>query len=101
LFQVQSVIDGVILGETEANQGFWQTLLAGNKNVFNLGGNVETTTLGAPPLLITIDGIVCNIQEVCLQAPWHFNKSSSMIFSIVLKIAMTACSPIAMTATFA
>ncbi len=62
--QVQSVIDGVILGETDASQGFWQTLLAGGKNVFNLGGNIETTTLGAPPLLITIDGIICELKEV-------------------------------------
>ena len=62
--QVFSVVDGTVYGETEASNAFWQTLLAGGKNVFNLGGNIETTNLDAPPLLITLDGLTCLLKEV-------------------------------------
>lgn len=56
---------GVIAGVTDPADSSWETLLAGGKNVVNMGGNVETSTLGAGPELITINGIVCTIQQVC------------------------------------
>ena len=64
LQQVTSVSEGVVYGETDGSNAFWQTLLAGSKNVFNLGGNIETRNLTAPPLLITFDGLTCELVEV-------------------------------------
>ena len=63
---MDSVVNGVISGESEAENGFWQTLLAGSKNVYNLGGNIETTDLTAPPILITVDQLICELKEVII-----------------------------------
>ena len=54
----------MITGVTDPDDSSWKTLLAGGKNVVNMGGNVETSTLGAGPELISINGIVCTIQQV-------------------------------------
>ena len=62
--QVTSVEDGTIFGVTDPQDSSWETLLAGGKNVVNMGGNIETSTLGAGPEIITINGIVCTIQQV-------------------------------------
>lgn len=62
--QVTGALDGVITGETLSGNAFWETLLAGSKNVVNMGGNVETEELGAQPLEITIGGYRCQLSEV-------------------------------------
>ena len=74
------VENGTIYGRTDASNAFWQTLLAGSKNVFNLGGNIETTNLDAPPFLITIDDLPCFLKEVpALPQRKHFKDGQGQI----------------------
>ena len=64
--QVQSVTEGTVYGRTVDQQGYWESVYAKSINVVNMGGNIGTTQLYAPPLNITIDGLTCELTKVGL-----------------------------------
>ena len=71
--QLKNVTNGVVLGESIDQEGYWQSINANSINIVNMGGNIETTELYAPPLNITIAGLPCNLTKVLISS-WLYLK---------------------------
>lgn len=67
--QVDEVVDGTITGATLPANANWQTILPKSANKVNMGGNIETTKIGAGPTAVSVAGIDCRLTEVCSLHP--------------------------------
>lgn len=79
--KVAGTADGVVYGETILANAFWETLLANSKNVVNIGGNIETTQLGAEPEGITIGGLECKLKQASRRNSLSFLLPAAMMRS--------------------